>query len=120
MEQSHEKLQGALVAWMGQSHEKVQGVAAALLHFPVASLVGLSHEKEGAGGFASLFCGFWDGTEPREGALRGLTGGATASPVGTAVATGISLFFSSSPEELFEGFGFGFGGLQPVCAEEAL
>ena len=46
--------------------------------------------------------------------MRGLTGGATASPVGTAVATGISLFFSSSPEELFEGFGFGFGGL-PAC-----
>ena len=64
--------------------------------------------REGAGrggGFASLLFGFLDGTEPREGASRGLTGGATASPVGTAVATGMSLFFSSSPES-FEGFGF--------------
>ena len=68
---------------------------------------GGTEPREGAGrggGFAH-FSWLLDGTEPREGASRGLTGGATASPVGTAVATGMSLFFSSSPES-FEGFGF--------------
>ena len=89
----------------GTEPRKVQGARLLLLHF-----LGLwwDRAREGggrAGGFASLFGGFWDGTDPREGALRGLTGGATASPVGTAVATGMSLFFSSSPES-FEGFGF--------------
>ena len=48
-----------------------------------------------------------DGTEPREGAGRGFTGGVTTSPVGTAVATGISVFFSSSTAESFEGLRFG-------------
>ena len=86
-ETDHEVPWWRLIGLDETGREKVQtrgGFASLLFGF----WVGQSREKGGrGGGFASLLFGFLDGTEPREGASRGLTGGATASPVGTAVAT---------------------------------